>query len=39
LYEALKLRLAEAGAEYTRAKRPFVAQVLAKAGNMLEPYR
>jgi GrpB-like predicted nucleotidyltransferase (UPF0157 family) len=38
-YEALKLRLAEDGAEYTRAKRPFVAQVLAKAGIMLEPYR
>jgi GrpB-like predicted nucleotidyltransferase (UPF0157 family) len=38
-YEALKLRLAEDGAGYTRAKRPFVAQVLAKARNMLEPYR
>jgi GrpB-like predicted nucleotidyltransferase (UPF0157 family) len=38
-YEALKLRLAEDGAEYTRAERPFVAQVLAKGGNMLDPYR
>jgi hypothetical protein len=35
----LKLRLAEDGAEYTRAERPFVAQVLAKGGNMLDPYR